>query len=83
MVEDQIPKGTTYLDNSAFGNDAEVTFSVDGGKTYSAPEKLQINGADGKMRPALAGDYTHIRWTVNGPLAPGAGGSVSFRARIK
>lgn len=83
VVINPVPEHTTYVDMSAEGKGTTIDFSIDGGKKYAAPNKLTVTAKDGKVRPALAGDYTHIRWTVTGPLAPGAGGSVSFRARIK
>ena len=39
MIEDPIPKGTTYLANSANG-EAEITFSSDKGKTFAPPVRL-------------------------------------------
>jgi len=83
VIINPVPEHMSYVDKSAEGKGTKIDYSIDGGKRYAAPEKLQVKGKDGKIRPALAGDYTHIRWTVSSPLAPGAGGSVSFRGRIK
>jgi len=82
VIINPVPQHTNYLDKSAEGKGAAIEFSVDGGKTYAAPEKLVVT-ADGKQRPAAASDYTHIRWTISKPLAPGAKGSVSFRAVLQ
>lgn len=57
--------------------------SVDGGKQYGALSSLSVTGVDGKARPAEAADVTHVRWMLNTALPPGAGGSVSFKARLK
>jgi uncharacterized repeat protein (TIGR01451 family) len=57
--------------------------SVDSGKQYGALASLSVTGADGKPRPAQAADVTHVRWTLNTALQPGAGGIVSFKARLK
>jgi len=82
VVINPVPQHMTYLDKSAEGKGAVIEFSVDGGKTYAAPGKLTV--ADkGQQRPAAAADYTHIKWTMGKPLAPGAKGSVSFRAVLK
>ena len=82
VVINPVPQHMTYLDKSAEGKGAVIEFSVDGGKTYAAPGKLTV--ADkGQQRPATAADYTHIKWTMGKPLAPGAKGSVSFRAVLK
>jgi uncharacterized repeat protein (TIGR01451 family) len=82
LVINPVPQHMAYLDKSAEGTGAVIEFSVDGGKTYAAPGKLLVT-AEGKQRPAAASDYTHIRWTISKPLAPGAKGSVSFRAVLK
>ena len=60
-----------------------MTFSVDGGKTWGAKDKLQVKGADGAMRAALPADFTHIRWAFEKPLAPGESRAVSFRAKVE
>jgi uncharacterized repeat protein (TIGR01451 family) len=82
VVINPVPEHTTYLDKSAEGKGAVIEFSIDGGKTYAAPEKLVVT-VEGKQRRAAASDYTHIRWTMGKPLAPGAKGNVSFRAVLK
>ena len=51
-----IPKGTTYVKNSAVPLEgADLLFSIDGGKTYSAKPMLNK-----KEAPASA--YTNVRW---------------------
>jgi len=82
VVINPVPRHVTYLDRSAEGKGTTIEFSVDGGKTYAAPGKLTVTTA-GKQRPAIAADYTHIRWVLVKPLAPGGQGSVSFRATLK
>jgi uncharacterized repeat protein (TIGR01451 family) len=57
--------------------------SVDGGKQFGPLTSLSVQGADGKSRPAQAADVTHVRWILNTALEPGAGGTVSFKARLK
>lgn len=57
--------------------------SVDGGRQYGLLTSLSVTGADGKPRPAEAADVTHVRWMLNAALPPGAGGKVSFMARLK
>lgn len=60
-----------------------ITFSIDGGKTWGKPEELRIKNADGTTTDALPRDYTNIRWVLNGKLAPGAQGTVSFHAILQ
>jgi len=82
-VMNPVPENMVYVDKSAEGKGARIDYSIDGGKTYGAPEKLTVRDSQGKVRPALAKDYTHIRWVLAAPLAPGGTGSVSFRAQLK
>lgn len=83
VINNPMPEHMTYKTGSAMGKDTVITFSADGGKTFGAAETLRIRGADGKQRNALPGEYTNIRWTYKGQLAPGKSGDVSFRAVIK
>jgi uncharacterized repeat protein (TIGR01451 family) len=86
VLDDPIPKGTIYLPGSAFGKDAEITFSIDGGKTFKKPSLLtyEVKLPNGKTekRSASPEDYTHIRWTVN-TIPAGSGGTVGFQVRMK
>jgi hypothetical protein len=74
-VDYPVPEHVRYIADSAVGAGAEVTFSVDGGRTYARPENLFVTGADGRKRPATADDYTHIRWQLKHILK---GNSVAF-----
>jgi uncharacterized repeat protein (TIGR01451 family) len=82
VVNDPIPKDTTYVGGSAYGDKTTITFSVDGGKSYAAPEKLIVTTADGHERPARPNEYTHIRWVYQGQLPPGSTGSAGFRVVV-
>ncbi len=82
VVTNPLPGEMVYVDGSATGDGAAVTFSVDGGKTYGIPGDLTVLDADGNERPATADDYTHIRWTFQTPVSSGEGGYVDFRARL-
>lgn len=81
-ITDPIPANMTYVAGSATGQGADITFSVDGGKTWGKPEQLQVKDADGTLRAATAKDYTDIRWFLKGPFAAGAKGTVSFHATL-
>lgn len=83
VITNPVPNDSLYKDGSATGKNTAITFSVDGGQTYAAPGKLTVKTADGKTRPALPADYTHLRWTYQGELGAGKAGEVSFRAMIK
>lgn len=85
-ITNPVPKHTRYKDGSAAGDNAVISFSVDDGKSYATPDKLFVTIKDksGKdiLRPAVAQDYTHIRWVIKQTVAPGQSGSVRFRAVI-
>lgn len=70
-VVQPVPANTTYLADSASGPGAAVSFSVDGGLSF-APE-----------RPGHVSQYTHIRWQLRNPLAPGATALARFRATFR
>jgi hypothetical protein len=63
--------------------DALRTLSIDHGTRFDRPENLKVADAGGRLRPAEAADYTHVRWTFRQALAPGAQGSVSYRAQLQ
>ena len=86
VLDDPLPKGTVYLPGSAFGAGAEITFSIDGGKTFKKPSLLTYtvkhpNGTS-ENRAASPEEYTHIRWVI-AKIPAGAKGTVGFRVEIK
>jgi uncharacterized repeat protein (TIGR01451 family) len=83
VITNPVSEHVVYIGNSAEGQGMKIEFSVDRGKRFAAPDKLTKIDAKGVSRRATAGDYTHIRWTLGTPLAPGGKGSVSFRAAVK
>lgn len=83
VMSNAIPANTVYQAGSAFGADCAITFSVDGGKTFSLPENIQLRSTDGRELTAQPAQYTHIRWSYIGELAAGNSGEVGFRAVIK
>jgi uncharacterized repeat protein (TIGR01451 family) len=76
VVSQRVPANTTYMERSAVGPGAEIDFSVDGGVTYAGPEELRLG--DGTRAPPER--YTHIRWRLKNPLAPGAVALARFQA---
>jgi uncharacterized repeat protein (TIGR01451 family) len=86
VVDDPIPPGTAYVENSASGEGAYITFSNDGGKTYAKPVKLtyEMKLPSGKVEKRIAtpSQYTHIRWTLK-RVPPGTSGKLAFQAKVK
>jgi uncharacterized repeat protein (TIGR01451 family) len=80
-----VPTGLRYVDGSAGADrqDVAVEYSADGGKTFAAtPMVTEV--VDGKrvQKPASPAQYTHVRWTVRGSIAPGATVTAEFRAEL-
>jgi len=76
VVSQKVPANTIYMEDSAVGPGAEIDFSIDGGVTFAPPENLKLG--DGTRAPPER--YTHIRWRLRNPLAPGAVALARFRA---
>lgn len=86
VVDNPISAETSYIDNSAVGAGANITFSIDKGKTYKKPALLtyeikQPNGAVQKYT-ARPEEYTHIRWTIK-QVPAGTGGTLGFSVKVK
>ena len=82
-ITNPVPDNMDYVDGSATGDNTTITFSVDGGNSFDAPQNLAVNDAEGSQRPAAAVDYTHIRWVVGSDVAPGVSGVVQFSAVVE
>lgn len=83
VITDPIPKHMHYKKGSAFGAGTDISFSVDGGKSYTTPDKLRVKIKGAKSRQAKPEDYTHIRWVFKPKLAPGKQGVVHFRSILQ
>jgi len=85
VFDNPVPNGMRYLLGTAAADrqSTSVTYSIDGGKTYSAEPTMQrvVNGRRVSVS-APAELYTHIRWMVQGDLLPGARVSAEFRAQL-
>ena len=85
VVDDPIPKGSTYVANSATGEGAEITFSNDGGASYAPAVKLtyELKLPTGKVekRVATPSGYTNIRWVLK-RVPPGAKGVLEFQVKV-
>ena len=83
VITNPIPEQTVYVEGSAYGAGARITFSVDGGETWDEPEALTVTDQNGNTRPAAPEDYTHIRWVLEFELEPGKKAPVWYRVRVK
>ncbi len=78
-----VPDHMKYVADSAVGPGAEVSYSVDGGRSFDSAGNLHVPGIDGRPRPAVAADYTHLRWRLKNSLQANSVAFVRFRALVK
>ena len=67
VVTKRLPFGLTYIPGSAVGPACEIELSADGGATFVPADRK-------------AASYSHVRWILRRPLAPGATALLRFRA---
>jgi uncharacterized repeat protein (TIGR01451 family) len=83
---DPVPQGTIYIGESAEGEGAEITFSLDG-KTFRQAPLLtyKVRRADGSVTEHIATPemYTHVQWKLSKPVPPGGMGSVSLKVLVR
>lgn len=80
-VDNPLPDGARYVADSASGAGAEISFSVDGGKTFAKPAGLMVVKGGTKVKAEVA-DYTTIRWVIS-EVGPGKSGELGFRVQVQ
>jgi uncharacterized repeat protein (TIGR01451 family) len=84
-LKDPIPSGLRFVAASARvdRDDTLIEYSIDGGTTFSTQPTIEVI-VDGRpvRRPAPVQRYTHVRWTVQGSVQPGARVTAEFQARL-
>lgn len=83
QVTKRLPFGVRYVDGSAVGPSIKAEFSADGGTRFGPARELRVAPTGQPERPAEPGDYTHVRWILQRPLAPGATALLRFRAHFE
>lgn len=85
IFDNPLPTGLRYQPGTASSDREQVAihYSIDGGKSYSAQPMIEVE-VEGKrvQRPAPTDMYTHIRWSVQGSVLPGAVVHAEFRAQL-
>jgi uncharacterized repeat protein (TIGR01451 family) len=84
-IDNPIPEGAAYVADSAWGQDSEIFFSIDGGQTFKKPGSLTYSvDTDGEKssKQAEPERYTHIRWVVS-EIPAGSAGEAGFQARVQ
>jgi uncharacterized repeat protein (TIGR01451 family) len=77
VLKQPIPKGTQYVKDSAQAIEgAELLFSIDGGKTFSAKPMM------GKQ-VVPATDYNYLRWKFSGKMPANAQVKTTYKLQVK
>ncbi len=84
-LSNPLPQSFRFVGGSVRSSraDARPEYSADGGRTFSAQptEEVVVEGRRIR-RPVAPERYTHVRWTVDGWVAPGATVTAEFDARL-
>lgn len=84
-LSNPLPGGVRFVAGSVRSSrdDARPEYSADGGRTFSQQpmEDVVVEGRRVR-RPVAPEQYTHVRWTVDGWVAPGATVTAEFDARL-
>jgi hypothetical protein len=82
----EIPAGTAYVAGSAAGESGStVTYSIDGGKTFSTQPIIEQKQPDGTVKRVAApvSMYTQVRYEWADELAAGGRVNASYKVRVK
>ncbi len=85
-VVDPIPEGTALIAESWGADSADMTVSLDGGKTFTThPVQQKVTLPDGttSVEQVDPSRYTHLAWTSREPLAPGATRTARFKVQVR
>jgi len=78
-----IPGEITYLEGTAENDQSVVTYSADGGQTFTTRDSVMVADGFGSQRAASTEELTHIRWNIAGPIAPGESGALVYKGLLK
>lgn len=83
-VTQPIPAKTTYILASSQANGAKLTYSIDGGQTFTAKPMVKVTKPDGtvEMQPAPAEAYTHVRWDYSESIQPMASVQAVYQVTV-
>jgi uncharacterized repeat protein (TIGR01451 family) len=87
VIDQTIPKGMMYVLKSAntINNVAKITFRVDNESNFVENPTVKVTGSNGKVetQSAPAIKYTHIRFTLNNPVAPNTTIKGTYEVRVR
>ncbi len=81
----QIAKGTVYVGTAKGDASPQITYSIDGGKNFSALPMIDEKQPDGRIRKVVApiSLYTQVMFSWEKPLAAQARLHATYRVRVK
>ena len=85
-LTDPIPEGTVLLLGSAEGEGTTIRYSIDEGKTFQPPPiKIVVTDEQGRDKEVDAPPemYTHVLWSIDGPIERRETGKVSFKVKVQ
>lgn len=80
-LDNPIPADAVFQPGSAWGENTDILYSIDGGKSFKKAANLTYQVGN-ETRTASPEQYNAIRWVV-GEIPAGSSGSVGFSARVK
>ena len=86
VLTDDLPANMVYVMDSAVSvGGATITYSIDGGQTYTANPTIQVRLPDGtfETRPAPADRYTHVRWTFQSAVPAKSSVNGQYQVRVQ
>ena len=81
-----VPEGTAYVPDSASAKSAKLTYSINKAKTFHRPPvRYKVQRDDGTTieKTATEDMYTHVKWLLAKPVAPGQKGEVTFKVVVE
>ena len=81
-----VPQGTSFVAGSATAEyGAEVTYSIDNGKSFAAQPTVEEKQADGTVKRVAApvSMYTEVRYEWADPLAAGSTLTANYKVRVR
>lgn len=85
VLSNPVPAGMRLVGETARAsrNDARLEYSIDGGQSWAAqPMEEVVEAGRTVRRPASPETYTHVRWTIDGTVAPAATVTAEYETRV-